>query len=1261
MRRRNHTARLDARPAARRLSGLAHVKALGLRLLAFILVAMQWSLLIVLLLLVAWQAQPTRWWAGKLAAGIASRALGQQVSTGVIEGSMPWNVKLPWLRVSDGGNPWLELRALKVKADWRAALRGNWILEHVTIATIDLHDWPENRRKRAGDATRQSSRWTPFRIRTLRVDQITLPAPGDTRASVSLHGRVTGHPESIRFHGRTLLHWLDARGVIEGESAWTRNGPETDLAASLDLGDATQLPWPGATSFSNLTAQARITGGGTHPLKLVLQADVPQHGSMELSLAQSAPSGAEPAWDPTAARFAATVTPRNLTPRLHDRLGVPWRLHGNLTWDATAKRLTCSNGSLATPVMDGLFSGFWDRSDPAGPRYQGQLQGEWAPDPYSLLDAGIDVGDALAYRLSIAAADGRTTASLDIETPWLDPASRVPSPDLRLQAPSLSLRADRPAPGHMEWQGHFTASDRAGQPISLSAQARLDDTRLTLTDSRLQWGPAHVAATGTWDRAAQVLSGAGSARTRIEDWLLWPEGAGTASASGWLDIDFQSHGDLAEGRTHLSLGGYVADGAYEGQAFDLALICLQVERVLSGVSAGGWLSIQQATFGNGTLIVDHATAHLMAGDHLIDWDFDLEGAAAMHPLWLSGRGGLSRDSQRWHVAELHAHAPPLTLKNRAAFMIRRTPDRWLLPKSRWMLNETADLALSGWVSPDHRMLDVTTELSGALRPGEWVRALEARNWTLETQTQAHLWGPLRAPRLRLDSTTEWDEPLGRRLIRRALASVAVTLNDDGGRVDAGISAGDSGLILIDAHLPLHDPGGNGGWQWVEAADAKADVSGRIDLGWLLTAWVPDALRLTGLGEIKAGLRWQPGSHPQIEGSVNATDLALDAPQWGLQMGEGRLKVEADPDAFLRIDGTLSDVFGNPLALDGTVEWDPADGLQLDLRAEAPRFVPLRTESVTITTRNSIGLSGRPGNLMLSGRVRLLEASLSGVPALPLDVPRLAVEEFGNRQTRTAPAPARAETADFAPAPPGAATGLTCDLRFSVSSESLFTSPDARMRWQGDLELRGPVSDLNFQGRFSLLRGHLMLLGRRLTLQDGFVLFTGPPLPEIEIVAESRAGGVVAQVIVTGPANRPTFRVASDPPMADDEIMAYILFRRGLARIGPYQAYQLAQVLRRLQGGEAGGGLDLLGHGRRLLPVDEIDLVYTDQETSDEEAAALQVGRYLGSRLYVAGTQGLETGTGRVSLDVELTRRITLETEIRADMRSGLGLSWKWDY
>ena len=105
------------------------------------------------------------------------------------------------------------------------------------------------------------------------------------------------------------------------------------------------------------------------------------------------------------------------------------------------------------------------------------------------------------------------------------------------------------------------------------------------------------------------------------------------------------------------------------------------------------------------------------------------------------------------------------------------------------------------------------------------------------------------------------------------------------------------------------------------------------------------------------------------------------------------------------------------------------------------------------------------------------------------------------------------------------------------------------------------------GQSRVRRGFLDFLDRRFKVRSGTIAFSGaqPPIPEIDITAESQGEHILALVKITGPANDPKLELTSEPSLPRDEVLAQLLFKRSTSQITPAQGVRLANAVASLKG------------------------------------------------------------------------------------------------
>jgi translocation and assembly module TamB len=237
--------------------------------------------------------------------------------------------------------------------------------------------------------------------------------------------------------------------------------------------------------------------------------------------------------------------------------------------------------------------------------------------------------------------------------------------------------------------------------------------------------------------------------------------------------------------------------------------------------------------------------------------------------------------------------------------------------------------------------------------------------------------------------------------------------------------------------------------------------------------------------------------------------------------------------------------------------------------------------------------------------------------------------------------------------------LVMDLGLLLPGRVFIRGRGLDAEWEGNLRVKGRLPEPSFTGSVSVKRGRYDFAGKRFVLKSGILTFDGafPPSPRFEVVAEHKGPDIIARIKVSGTPASPKLMLESSPPLPSDEILSRILFGRNVNQISPVQALQLAAAVKALAGGGS-SVFDVMDRTRQFLRVDRLDI-----KTSGDakEGAALSIGKYLRDDVFVEIEQGMGPKSGKVSVEVEMTPNITIETEAGADAQGGVGLNWKWDY
>jgi translocation and assembly module TamB len=237
--------------------------------------------------------------------------------------------------------------------------------------------------------------------------------------------------------------------------------------------------------------------------------------------------------------------------------------------------------------------------------------------------------------------------------------------------------------------------------------------------------------------------------------------------------------------------------------------------------------------------------------------------------------------------------------------------------------------------------------------------------------------------------------------------------------------------------------------------------------------------------------------------------------------------------------------------------------------------------------------------------------------------------------------------------------IDLDLEVSVPGQIFVRGKGVDSDWKGKLTITGTASDPMIVGDLNVERGTVSFVSQTFTITRGVITFDGGRRidPLLDLVAEDASGDITVRVVVSGRASSPSIALESDPSLPSDEILSRILFDTGTANLSAFQAIQLAQAAASLAGG-GGGGFNPIDSMRQALALDRLDV---SQEGEDVSGTTLSAGKYITDDIYLSLDQGLTPGSSKVTVEVELTPNLTVESDVGANATGNVGLNWEWDY
>ena len=515
-------------------------------------------------------------------------------------------------------------------------------------------------------------------------------------------------------------------------------------------------------------------------------------------------------------------------------------------------------------------------------------------------------------------------------------------------------------------------------------------------------------------------------------------------------------------------------------------------------------------------------------------------------------------------------------------------------------------------------------------------------------------------------------------LRRAqVATPALTVDgdgsfgEDGGRVDADIVLADVGRVVPGLSGPLRvDASASSatGDRWSVDADATGpagltlaadgDVAGDgSDLDIEVTGSAPLALANQFItprsveGEARFDLRVDgPPALASVAGDVTIAGARFVAPTLNLVLEDLRGTIGLN-GSRATIDLAAATQGGGGVTVSGPVGLSPPFPADIRLDLQNARFSDPQLFETTL--RGQVALSGPlTGGANITGdvalgatEVRVPAGATGGTAPIP-DIVHIR-EPADSLATRR-----RAGLLDVGDANGGGGPGFGLDVVIRAPEQIFIRGRGLDAELGGQIRIRGTTNEVIPAGQFSLLRGRLDILGKRLTLEEGAFTLEGSLDPFIRLVAEADAGDYDVFVIVVGPASEPQIQFRSEPELPEDEVVARLLFDRGIQNLSPLQAAQLASAVATLTGR---GGEGLLGGIREGFGLDDLDV------TSDGDGnVGVRAGKYLSENVYTDLVVNSD-GTTEIELNLDITPSLTVTGSADNNGDTGIGIFFERDY
>lgn len=888
------------------------------------------------------------------------------------------------------------------------------------------------------------------------------------------------------------------------------------------------------------------------------------------------------------------------------------------------------------------------RFDPATQRLAGTIEGE-VPNLHPLSAA---VGEAMTGRITAhASADG----TLD----HLKAAAQIDGADLAVgtaRLDRLRLKADVPdvasAKGMID--GDFRRGDLAGT-LSVEADAG-NGGELLIPRLRVAAGDGAVEGNLRIDRATLLTQG--SLSGRVPDLARWSRLAGM-SLGGAVGFKAELERERGQSLTATLTGDRLAWGAGSSRIGLGHLAASARLTDLFGIPAGKaqatatGLTVPSGSLDQANLSIASAQPGRFAFTADAKGKFGDPVSLALGGEFAPAPRGQGRDLR---IARLSGSFGKDRLALTAPLTLAQRGDDVSLSNLALALGSgriAGDAALKGTA--------LSARLSAKNLPVAPIARLAGYSGAGTLTLDAALAGTTAAPR---GHATLSGRGLGVSLPNRRLPTLAVDATGDwNGRaldVKGRLGGGKGETVSFSGSLPVV--------MTARPFSVAVPSSGRLALRLQGGGDIADIADLLPLGEDRLSGRFAfdagvagTMAAPAATGRLTIQDGRYESFATGAVLTNLQVDLVGDRDRFTLRKLTADDKSGGALSARGGVVLSGGSGPTADLAAKLTSFRIASRDEAVVTASGEVAVAGPLAAPKVTGRLRVDKADCRIPDSVPPSVTRLRVVNVNGTRDRGRPAPARPE----APALP-----IPLDIEVTMPGQVFVRGHGLDSEWRGKLHIAGTSAAPAITGTLDAVRGTFDLLGKTFRLTRGDIAFDGGDKfdPRLDIATEVAASDITAQAVIGGRASAPTVKLTSTPAVPQDEILARVLFNRGLGQITVGEGLQVASAAATLAGGgpgvldklRSGLGLDRLSFGQAAPGVASSNLNPAAGGNTGS-TAAISGGKYVAEGVYVGATQGTTPQSSKVTVEIDVRPHVTVETDLSRTGGSGIGLNYKYDY
>lgn len=323
--------------------------------------------------------------------------------------------------------------------------------------------------------------------------------------------------------------------------------------------------------------------------------------------------------------------------------------------------------------------------------------------------------------------------------------------------------------------------------------------------------------------------------------------------------------------------------------------------------------------------------------------------------------------------------------------------------------------------------------------------------------------------------------------------------------------------------------------------------------------------------------------------------------------------------------------------------------KIDLIVTTEHASILRRPDIESEVTGEISIAGDFKSLTAKGHLNV--SPFTAIIDSPTDsnIPSIKVIEVHNEEKNSN----RSESVSYLP-------NITFDLAIAANQQAFIRGRGLDAELQGNLRITGTGKKPKYTGQFETKRGSFEIFNNKFNLEKGEVTLANDAITLLIVGEYEKNSSHIIRAELSGVTDNLNIKLTSTPTMAEDEILAFLIFGKSILKITPFEAIRLAMAMQSLS--SSSSSLDPISKTRDFLGVDTLSV---DSSEDDEGNSGLNlgVGKYINEKVYLELQHTPDpTQPWKGNVQIELSPGLSVESSTGGTSGiEGAELKWKRDY